>query len=177
VSDRANRSFEIITRDDLERLGQLALSNFDDFFRRNPDHPYLARLRLICLLQTAAKHYVEPDHCRKPNQRCGGVNDFDVCGFFDAVASRRLYSRRKCQLDFGSSKFGRNPDDGERFNGRRVDVMWRSIKVESAETPIQAMQRYLQNASPNSSAGHWKAKPVVIMWPRKLLGHVIWQPE
>ncbi len=177
MSDRANRSFEIITADDLKRLGQLALSNFEDFFRRNPKHPYVERLRLICLLQTAAKHYVEPDQ-GNPASTKGGVNDFDVCGFFEALPNRHLYSQRKCNLDFGRSKFGRNPDDGERFSGRRLDVMWRDINFGSAESPIHAVQRYLQNAPPHSSSGkYWKKKPVVVLWPTKMLGRVIWRPE
>jgi len=87
VSNRANRSFERITRDDLVRLGRLTLSNFDDFFARNPGHPYARRLRLICLMQTAAKHYVSHDRCIEPNQMWGGVNDFDICGFFEAVTA------------------------------------------------------------------------------------------
>jgi hypothetical protein len=176
MSNRANRSFEIITHDDLKRLGQLALSNFEDFFRRNPGHRYMGRLRLICLLQTAAKHFVEPDKCLEPNQRTGGVNDFDVCGFFQAMP-KSLYAQRKCQLDFGPSKFSRNPDDGKHFRGRRVDVMWRSIEMKPPETPIESLQRYLRDARPNSSAGgYWRKKPVVVLWPSEHLGRVIWEP-
>lgn len=175
MSDRANRSFEIITPDDLKRLAQLALNNFEDFFRRNPTHPYVGRMRLICLLQTAAKHYVEPDK-GNPRSRGGGVNDFDVCGLFERMPNRHLFARRKCQLDFGPSMFGRNPDDGERYTGRRVDVVWRSINFQLARSPIHAVQRYLQNASPLSSAGYWREKPVVALWPTKQLGQVIWRP-
>jgi hypothetical protein len=159
MSNRANRSFEIITRDDLKHLGQLALSNFADFFARNPHHAYLGRLRLICLLQTAAKHYVEPDQCRKPDQRCGGVNDFDVCGFFQAVPGQHLFPRRKCKLDFGPSKFGRHPKEGKRIEGRRVDVVWRDIVMEPPETPIDSVRRHLRSASSRSSAHFWAANP------------------
>jgi putative ABC transport system substrate-binding protein len=84
MSDRAGRSFEKITRSDLERLASLALSNFEEFFARDPRHPYVRRLWLICLLQTAAKHYVEPDQGNQESTE-GGVNDFDVCGFFETV--------------------------------------------------------------------------------------------
>jgi hypothetical protein len=175
MSNRANRSFAVITADDLKHLAQLALSNFDDFFTRNPSHPYLRRLRLICLLQTAAKHFVEPDKCLEPNQRWGGVNDFDVCGFFQAIPGRFLYPQRKCTMDFGPSKFGHHPED-EGFTGRRVDVMWRSIKMQPSETPIESVQRYLRNAPPKSSAGrYWTVKPVVVLWPSEHLGQVIWR--
>jgi hypothetical protein len=40
MSDRANRSVEKITSNDLKHLSQLALSNFEDFFERNPKPPY-----------------------------------------------------------------------------------------------------------------------------------------
>jgi hypothetical protein len=116
MSNRANRSFENITPDDLKHLSQLALNNFEDFFRRNPKHPYVGRMRLICLLQTAAKHYVEPDQGNSKSRK-GGVNDFDVCGIFEAIPNRHLFARRKCQLDFGPSKFGRNPDDDNDSKG------------------------------------------------------------
>jgi hypothetical protein len=138
MSDRANRSFEKITRNDLKHLCRLAFSNFEDFFKRNPEHPYHGRLRLIYLLQTAAKHYIEPDQCRSPHQTEGGVNDFDICGFFETMVGRHLYPQRKCNVDFGPSKFGRNSDDGERFEGRRVDVMWRDIPREATESPASA---------------------------------------
>jgi hypothetical protein len=81
------------------------------------------------------------------------------------------------RLDFGPSKFGRNPEDGKHFVGRRVDVMWSSIKIELAESPIEAVQRYLQNALAKSSAEWWAAKPVVVLWPTKDLGQMIWQLE
>ena len=177
MSDRGGRSFEKITRSDLGRLAQLALTNFEAFFARNPRHPYFGRLRLICLLQTAAKHYVEPDRCLSPDQREGGVNDFDVCGFFETVPGRHLYPQRKVSLDFGPSKFGRHPADGEQYRGRRVDVVWRDIRIDRAETAAEALRGYLRDAPPGSSAGtYWSAKPVVVLWPLTQLGEVIWEP-
>ena len=176
MSDSANRSFERITRGDLMQLAQLALGNFDDFFARNPEHAYHGQLRLICLLQTAAKHYVDPDQYVEQDQRWGGVNDFDVCGFFQAILGRPLFAQRRCELDFGPSKFGRNPVEGERFKGRRVDVLWRSITMQVSEAPIESVRRYLQEAPRKSSAEYWIAKPVVVLGPSKDLGRVIWRP-
>ncbi len=114
---------------------QLALSNFEKFFTWNPTHPYVGRLRLICLLQTAAKRYVEPDQ-GTPDRGEGGVNDFDVCGFFQTVPGRHVYPRRKVSVDFGPSKFGHHPED-EGFTGRRVDVMWRDIEIKLAGARAQ----------------------------------------
>jgi hypothetical protein len=173
LSHSKNRSFERITLDDLGHLAQLALNDFKGFFARNPEHPYKGQLRLICLLQTAAKHFVDPDKCIEAEQRWGGVNDFDVCGFFQVVPGRRLFPQRKRKLDFGASRFGRNPDEGERFEGRRLDVMWRSIDMLKSETPIESVQRYLQDARAGSPT-YWSAKPVVVLWLGKDLGRVIW---
>jgi hypothetical protein len=173
MSARAGRSFEKITRSDLERLASLALGDFGEFFVHNPRHPYVGRLRFICLLQTAAKHYVEPDQGNAKSRR-GGVNDFDVCGFFETVPNRHLYPQRKVNFDFGSSKFGRHPEDDEKYQGRRVDVMWRDIRIKPGETPTDAVGRYLRNAAPGSSADFWAAKPVVMLWPK--VGQVIWGP-
>ncbi len=176
MSHSANRSFERITTGDLARLAQLASRNFEEFFARNPGHAYRKQLRLICLLQTAAKHYVDPDQCVERNQTWGGVNDFDVCGFFQAIPARPLYARRHGRLDFGPSKFGRNPDEGERYKGRRVDVLWRAIDMPSSKTPIESVQQYLRDAPPKSSAKYWAAKPVVVLWPQDYFGQIIWRP-
>jgi hypothetical protein len=169
MSASADRSFESITRDDLSQLAQLALSCFEDFFACNPEHPYRGRLRLICLVQGGAKHYVDPDLQIEPNQRWGGVNDFDVCGFFQAVPGRSLFARRRCELDF-------SPDSGGsgRFKGRRVDAMWRSLDVQVSEAPIEAVQRYLRCSRPNTSARYWAGRPVVVIWPSEDLGRIIW---
>jgi hypothetical protein len=167
MSNNANRSFERIMRNDLARLARLALSNFDDFFAIHPDHPYAGRLRLICLMQTAAKHYVSPDRCAAPNQTWGGVNDFDVCGFFESVPGRPLYARRISRMDFGPSKFGHNPDDGDCYTGRRVDVMWRSIDMPLS--PIESVQALLREER-TVSARWWGAKAAVVLWPSMDLG-------
>jgi hypothetical protein len=176
MSDFANRSFERITRDDLMRLAQLASVNFKDFFARNLGHAYSGQLRLICLIQSAAKHYVDPDQCVEPDQKRGGVNDFDVCGFFQAIPGQHLFAQRRCKLDFGLSKFGRNPEEGEHFKGRRVDVLWRSINMQASEAPIESVQRHLRDAHPKSSAKFWAAKPVVVLWPSKDFDRTIWRP-
>jgi hypothetical protein len=58
-----------------------------------------------------------------------------------------------------------------------VDVMWRDIAINLAETPMGAVQRYLRDAPPGTSAhDHWAAKPVVVLWPSRQLGEVIWMP-
>jgi hypothetical protein len=178
LSDSPHRSFERITRDDLARLARLALADLDDLFNRKPHlRTHAGQLRLICLIQSAAKHYVDPDRLVEPEQRWGGVNDFDLCAFFEAVPGHPFPSRRTGKQDFGSSKFGRDPTENERFKGRRVDVFGRSISMPASETSIEAVQRYLRDAPPKSSAKYWAAKPVIVLWPSNEFDRNIWTPR
>lgn len=110
MSNSANRSFERITRTDLRRLSTKAVADLENFFHRYERwRPYQSRLMLICLCQGAALHYVAP-HGGVATDRHGGVNDFDVWGFFQDRPNHRPFPpRRHGFQDFGLSKFGRNP--------------------------------------------------------------------
>jgi hypothetical protein len=175
MSDRANRSFEKITQADLHRLSSLALADFEDFFRRYHQwRAYRERLMLICLCQGAARHYVTPSF-GVATDRAGGVNDFDVWGFFRHDPNDRPFPPRRHGLqDFGPSKFGRSVDDKPRFIGRRVDVWGRSIEKLPSENPIQAVQRYLRTHH-SDSARLVAERPVVVLWPAERLGEIIWR--
>jgi hypothetical protein len=165
MSNSPHRSFERITRTDLARLAEIALEDFADLCRRQKyTHRYANRLRLICLCQGAARHYVYHDR---------GVQDFDLWGFFEEVRGHPFPYRRRGERDFGPSKFGRNPDDGDEFKGRRVDVIGRSIMMPKNETPIESVKRYLREAR-TKSASLLAERPVVLVWPNKYLGKAIW---
>jgi hypothetical protein len=174
MSNSASRSFKKITRADLGRLSSLALTDFEDFFRRHQQwRPYRQRLLLICLCQGAASHYVTPRR-GVATDREGGVNNFDVWGFFrDQPNGRPFPPRRHGRQDFGPSKFGRNPKDKSRFTGRRVDVLARSIDKRRSENAIQAVQRYLRLRRAKS-ARLLAERPVVVLWPSKMVGQTIW---
>ena len=74
VSNSPHRSFERITTNDLARVAQIAFDDFADLCQRKEYcRRYADRLRLICLCQGAARHYVHHDR---------GVWDFDLWGFF-----------------------------------------------------------------------------------------------
>ena len=152
MSKSANRSFERITDIDLRRLSALAAADFDDLFRRNARwRPYRRRLLLLCLCQGAALHYASPRRGTAAD-RIGGVNDFDVWGFFaDWPNGRPFPPRRHGFQDFGPSKFGRSPKDKPRFRGRRVDVLGRSIQKRPRESPIAALRRYLETRRTESA--------------------------
>jgi hypothetical protein len=165
VSNSPNRSFARITRKDLARLSQIAFDDLADLCRRQRySRRYADRLRLICLCQGAARHYVHHDR---------GVQDFDLWGFFEEVRGHPFPYRRGGKRDFGPSKFGRNPDDGDAFKGRRVDAIGRSIRMPKNETPIEAVQHYLGGAR-TKSASLLAERPVIVMWPSKNCGKVIW---
>ena len=135
MSNSPHRSFERIRRRDLERLAELANADFDALFRRAVSGVYAGRCFLMCLCQGAAEHYVRGEH---------GVQDFDVWAFFRPHPLMPFPYRRRGTVDFGPSRFGRNPDDAARFKGRRVDVMGRSIPAVSGETGVETVRRYLR---------------------------------
>jgi hypothetical protein len=144
MSNSPHRSFTRITRNDLAQLAKIAVRDFADLCQRQRhSRRYADRLRLICLCQGAARHYVHYDR---------GVQDFDLWGFFEEIRGHPFPYRRRGKHDFGPSKFGCNPDDGEKFKGRRVDVIGRSIEIPKNETAIEAVQRYLREARTKSAA-------------------------
>jgi hypothetical protein len=168
VSNSPHRSFARITTNDLARLAQIALDDFADLCRRQKyASRYADRLRLICLCQGATRHYVH--HVR-------GVWDFDLWGFFEEVRGHPFPYRRRGEHDSGPSKFGRDPEAGDAFTGRKVDVIGRSIRMSSSETPIEAVQCYLREARAESAA-RLAERPVVVVWPSKYCGRVIWDTQ
>lgn len=168
MSSSPHRSFELITQDDLARLAQIALEDLKELFRRREySRAYADRLRLICLCQGAARHYVHHDR---------GVQDFDLWGFFDQLPSRPFPPRRRGKCDFGPSRFGRNPEDGPRFEGRRVDVIGRSISIPEGEAPVEAVRHYLREGR-TTSARLLSGRPVVVVWPANSCGRVVWPTD
>jgi hypothetical protein len=165
VSNSPHRSFARITPNDLARLAIIALDDFADLCQRQKySRRYADRLRLICLCQGAARHYVHHDR---------GVWDFDLWGFFEEVRGHPFPYRRRGEHDFGPSKFGRDPDDGDAFKGRKVDVIGRSITMPKNKTSIEAVQHYLGGAH-TESAALLAERPVIVVWPGKYRGRIIW---
>jgi len=178
MSKSPHRSFAQITRADLKRLARLGLEALDDRFRRRAySRAYANRLLALCLCQGAARHYVERDRRTDANQIWGGVQDFDVWAFFCEIPDQPFpYRGRVGTKDFGSSKFGRNPDDDPRFLGRRIDVMGRSIGARRSESRMAAIQRYLQEGQ-TATARELAQRPVVVLWPDSLCGTAIRPPK
>jgi hypothetical protein len=98
MSNSPHRSFACITPNDLARLAQIALDDFTELCRRKEYcRRYADRLRLICLCQGAARHYVHHDR---------GVWDFDLWGFFEEVPGYPFPYRRRGEHDLMFSCFG-----------------------------------------------------------------------
>lgn len=169
MSNSPNRSFEQIDEDDLRRIGHLAEEAMMKFLTKNETGKHYAPQRFImaCLCQGAAKHFVHRDR---------GVQDFDVVYFYRRNPAWKFPPRWCGNADFGRSKFGRNPDDGEKYEGRRIDVLARDIKQGSCETPEHAVRRYLTEAKTHS-ARLWAQRPLVGLSPNSVFASVIWNPS
>jgi hypothetical protein len=160
MSNSLHRSLARIIPDDLARLARIAFDDFADLYQwQKYSRPYADRLRLICLCQGAARHH---DGDR-------GVWDFDLWGFFEEVPGHPVPYRRRGEHDFRPSKFGRASDAGDAFNGRKVDVIGRSIRMSRNETPVEAVQCYLREAR-SESAVRLAERPDVVVWPAKFRG-------
>jgi hypothetical protein len=162
-------SLERITSDDLHRLATLAFDYFDDLFMRRPHASgrFRGRLLMLALCQGAALHYVDGLH---------GVKDFDVWGFFRALPDASFPCRLHGRRDFGPSHFGRHPDT-DRYEGRRVDILGRSIDLWQEEGAVEAVCRWLANGPRGSSAWHLAKRPVIAIYPEPIFGRQIWLPS
>jgi hypothetical protein len=118
------------------------------------------------LCQGAALHYV--DHTN-------GVKDFDVWSFYAEHPDGPFSARWRGTADFGPSKFGRFPGDPLHYQGRRVDLMGRSLPVPLAADPASALKGYL-SAPQTASSRALAAKAAVLIVPSDRAGETIW-PE
>ena len=162
----SERSREPITAADLARLGELALLDLAGLVERETatGRRYRDRLLCIALCHGAAQHYVDGEN---------GVKDFDVWSFFAADPAGPFPCRRRVERDFGRSKFSRHPADPHCFAGRRVDLSGRSLPVSAEADPVESVRSYLAGGR-TVTARRLSQKPVVLLWPARLRGRVIW---
>ncbi len=124
--------------------------------------------RLLCrvVCQGAALHYV--DHTN-------GVKDFDLWSFYAERADGPSQPDGEGAADFGRSKFGRFPGDPVRYcyQGRRVDLMGRSLPVSLAADLASVVRSYL-SAAQTTSARALAAKAAVLIIPSDRAGEIIW---
>ncbi len=136
------------------------------------NNPRWARYRdyLLCvaLCQGAAEHFAGGP---------SGIKDFDVWTFFARNRERpfpdpAIY-RRNGTADFGASRFGRTPAAPRRIEGRRVDLLSRSLDVKRDADPTDSVRAWLRTGR-EESARALAEKAVVLLEPSP--GVVIW-PE
>lgn len=161
------RSPERITQRDLAKLAANAAADREARFTKKPRwQPYAERILCVALCQGAALHYVDGK---------SGVKDFDVYTFYAEHRVGPFPARWLLNADFGVSRFGRNPEDDDIFEGRRVDLIGRSLEVGSNADPIEAVRAYLQR--PRTETAQCLAKKaVVLLDPEPLRGRVVWTP-
>lgn len=168
----ADRSYEPIDAQDLASLGRFAAEDREKFFEGRPE--YRERLLCVALCQGAGQHYVDLAHgSTTPN----GVKDFDVWSFFAAIPGERFPADiRNSHVDLGESKFGRHPNEPERFAsfvGRRIDLFLRALPVDVDADPARALEAYLAQKR-TTSARYLAMKGVVLVEPKARQGEVVW---
>ncbi|EEW23754.1 hypothetical protein [Rhodobacter ferrooxidans] len=166
-SSVSERSFEPLTAADLQRLAGLAYDDLQELFARRTEtgELYRHRLLMICLCQGGAEHFVR--------QR-SGIKDLDVWAFFSEHPARPFPYRRRGVKDFGPSHLGRHPNDIG-FQGRRVDIIGRSIKRNLDQTAQDSVLEWLREGR-TDSAKLISQRPVIVVYPEGIRGSVIWDP-
>lgn len=159
------RSLEPITKTDLDWLREIALRDLDSLFRRKPEigRRYGRRLFAIALCQGAALHYLDGKN---------GVKDFDVWCFFRDSPGKPFPYRRNASADFGIAKFGKSPDRPD-YQGRRVDILGRSLPCPDGQAPIEILRAYLKDGR-TESARALAEKAMILVYPSDQVGTVVW---
>lgn len=160
---------EPIKIEDLHKLAEIALDELARLYanREETGRLYRDRLLLLCLCQGGAEHFVRGKH---------GVKDFDIWAFYEHSERPFPYRSRWCR-DFGPSRFGRRLEDEEcGYQGRRIDILGRSIPCTPGQDPGECVRRWLKSGAKESTPWHLVQRPVVVISPKKECGSVIWDP-
>jgi len=155
-----------ITKVDLRRLARIAHDDREDLFERHPEWAILYRKRLlgVALCGGSALHYLNG---------ITGVREFEVVSFYAEHPDAPFPFQRVSHADFGPSRFGREPDAPETYQGMRVTLQGRSIAGGPGDDPLEAIQRYLKaGATPTSR--ELARKAVVMLEPDEALGLEAW---
>ena len=160
------RSFERITKSDLNKLARIARCEREDFFGRHPQWAMLYRKRLLCvvLCKDAAVHFVNGST---------GVDGFDVWSFYAEHPLAPFPFQQLSKADFGTSKFGRDAANPGAYQGRKIELRGRSLDCKPGEDPIEVLQRYLRSGK-TPSARELRDKAVVLIDPEPFHGYVVW---
>jgi hypothetical protein len=117
----------------------------------------------VALCQGAAMHYFD---------KTNGIKDFDIWFFYQYNHKHLPYRGVFLNWDYQNSKFGRHPDF-DKYDGRKVDILIRSIKYFVNDNPIETIYKYFENERTKTSIMLSK-KAVVLLEPDRYFGKVIW---
>ena len=157
-----NRSYEILTEDDLAVLRDLSCEQRELFFSRNPHlkRAFKDRLIAIALCQGAAQHFVD---------RSTGVKNFDIWWFYPEHPTARYPHRARKEVYCSLPRFGTWRVD---LMGRAIDS--RIIRHYSGD-PIACIREYLRQGR-TETARLLARKAVVGLHPCTIYDKIIW-PE
>jgi hypothetical protein len=167
---KQERSYAKITTNNLEELRKGSIKRLKEYFINGDGKKWSSLYNIACpfciaLCQGAAMHY-----CDKSN----GIKDFDVW-FFYPFNKKHLPYRTIWNWDYQNAKFGSHPKM-KNYKGRKVDVIVRSLKLNTSNNPTTGLLTYLSNKQ-TKSATELSKKAVVLIRPRKNLGNIIWYRE
>ena len=156
------RSHARITRADLRRLIRLVQEEREDFFDRHPEWAILYRRSALCsaLCGDGALHYLNG---------ITGVQAFQLWTFYAENSEAPFPPMHVSHLDYGESKFGRDPNLPESYKGLRVELQGRSLDAGPGDDPLSILQRYLK-AGKSPTARELARKAVVLLEPEELFG-------
>ena len=120
---------------------------------------------VVALCQGAAMHYYD---------KSNGIKDFDIW-FFYPFNKKHLPYRTIWNWDYTNPKFGRHPSISG-YEGRKVDVIVRSIKNYTSKDPVKTIYQYFESENTASSRELAK-KAVVLLSPTSKLGETIWYKQ
>jgi hypothetical protein len=164
------RSYERITKDDLNTLKDLALIEREHFFDRNPKYrgSYWNALIAIALCQGAALHFLDDKN---------GIKDFDIWYFYASAANVKYPPRAIKLVDSRMQKFGVNPNDVRKgYVGRRIHLLGRDINCQHERVqhdPSECIVQYLMERK-TETARRLSEKAVIGLWPASIFGKIIW---
>ena len=164
------RSLEPITKNDLKELYIGSVKCLDEYYINGGGVKWkslydIKRPLAVALCQGAAMHF---------HDKVNGVKDFDVW-FFYPFNEKHLPYRDIRNWDYKNTKFGHHPYILN-YDGRKVDVLVRSIKNYSNQNPIDTIHKFLQYENTKTSKELSK-KAVVMLYPESLLGKVVWYKQ
>lgn len=163
----SERNYSDITPADLKDLLEGSIARLDEYFIFGKGAKWSTSYNIrkplcIALCQGAAMHYYD---------KINGIKDFDVW-FFYPFNQKHLPYRTIWAWDYQNSKFGQHPEMKD-YEGRKVDVIVRSLKEYNVADPIGTIKNYLSQKR-NKSAEELSKKAVVLLSPEAYFGKTIW---